>query len=144
MMDNSPLDMGTVLLADSFNSNAVKHREDHLAAIGSNGHFLTFVALTDSDGGGAHLLTAPLSAWTKAAPGLAERTSCWTCCTRGRFCSVVGPLHTTVLTTPDTQARTHTRGGENQEKTSSLGEKHQVCVRVCVCMCACVCVNPLQ
>lgn len=41
MMDNSPFDTGTVLLADSLNSNTVKHRQNRLTMIGSNGHFLT-------------------------------------------------------------------------------------------------------
>lgn len=49
-----------------------------------------------------YLVTAPLSAQVNAAVGLEERSSCWRCCTRGSFCSAVGPVNTSVLTTPDT------------------------------------------
>lgn len=56
-----------------------------------------------------YLSTAPLSACVNAAVGLAERTSCSTCCTRGCCCGggAAGPVNTTVPTTPETRAQTH-------------------------------------
>lgn len=83
----------------------------------------------DHDSVGSYRVTAPLSASMKAAVGLAERTSCWTCFMRGCFCSAVSPVNTTVLAIPDIQPGTR-REYEFQEKLEYFTDNTQL--RLCI------------